>query len=311
MTGMTLELAHSIKTALANAQPVVALETSIISQGLPYPANYRTALNIEDRVQENGALPATIGVCAGKIRIGMDRNEIHDFATRQDILKLSNADLPYALVKSVMGATTVSATLVCADLAGIKVVATGGMGGIHRDYNRSHDESRDLHQLAMSSAIVVASGIKAILDIPRTLEKLDTLGVAVITLGQEEFPAFWSRHSGQRSPMQLNSIQEIVDFYQFRTRLGNNCGMLVANPVPAEAEIPREIMNGWIDTANEHIQAEKVTGKQVTPYLLNKINELSAGKSVETNQSLVSDNARVAALIACGIQDSDTGDILV
>jgi len=298
---MTCSLASEVQDAIEGNRPIVALETSIIAQGLPYPANMDTAMAIESTIREHGAIPATIGLMDGTIRAGLDAEQIEQFAIKVDVMKVGAAELPYALGLACLGATTVSATLRCADHIGISVVATGGIGGIHRDWSATHDESHDLQAIAAAKALLVASGAKAILDIPRTLERLETLGVAVIAYGQDAFPGFWSQESGSAAPMRLDSVPEIARFHTMRTQLGATNGLLIANPVPVEHEIPRATVETWIAKALADLRANAITGKAVTPYLLRHINELSNGQSVVTNRQLVVENATLAARIAVAL----------
>ncbi len=298
---MTLTISAEVADAIASNSPIVALETSIIAQGLPYPANRDTALAIEAAIRQQGAVPATIGLMDGTIHVGLDADQIEQFATRDGVMKVGAAELAYLCGQEGMGATTVSATLRCADRLGIGVVATGGIGGVHRNWGTTHDESHDLQAIAETKALLVASGAKAILDIPRTLERLETLGVTVIAYGQDEFPAFWSRESGMLAPIRLDTVAEIARLHAIHTGIGATNGLLVANPAPAEHEIPRAIVEQWIRTALADLQTHSITGKAVTPYLLSRINILSSGQSVTTNCRLVVANASLAARIAVSL----------
>ena len=295
---LSMEYSDTVREALLAKEPVVALETSIISQGLPYPHNYETALALEENIRKNGATPATIGILEGKIRIGLEAAELMFFSSSKDIYKINSQDIPVAMAKGWHGATTVSGTLACAKLASIEFIATGGIGGIHRDYAHSHDMSGDLLQIANTPAIIVCSGIKAILDIPRTLEMLESLGVIVATFGNDEFPAFWSRNSGHQTPVQLNSVEEITTIYKFSKQIQQTRGLLIANPVPAAFEIPRDIIEPIIEESIAMGHQQKIKGKALTPYLLNSIYNLSLGKSMITNIELVKNNAILAAQIA-------------
>ena len=294
-----MQVSNEVHSALHECQPVVALESTIVSHGLPYPENLDTAVQVEATVRENGAIPATIAIFNGIICIGLDESQLHNLATSKNIQKLSSVDIAYAMTKGVSGSTTVASTLVCAEMAGIKVMATGGIGGIHRDFKQTNDISHDPYQIALSKLIVVSSGIKAILDIPRTLELMETLGIAVVTYDNDEFPAFWSRNSGIASPMNFRSIHEIVKSFNYRSVINLEGGMLVANPVPSDFEISRDIVEPWIMDALAQAKKNNVTGKRVTPYLLDKIYHFSRGQSVKTNKALVKNNARVASMIAC------------
>ena len=303
LTQTELSIAEEVECALAAGDPVVALESSIIAQGLPYPTNFSTALRVEKAVRDAGAVPATIGVVNGTICVGMSRIQIEAFATSTGLMKLSSADLPVAATCGRSGATTVAATLLCSRLARIDVMATGGIGGVHRRHFEILDISRDVVQLSQSSSIVVASGIKAILDIANTLEILETLGVTVITYGSGEFPAFWSRSSGMDSPLSLEDTGQIAATLLTRRRLGLGGGILVANPISAADEVTRDEIEPWVASALEDARRQGVDGKQVTPYVLGRLNELSGGRTVAANRRLVTANARLAARIAKELSD--------
>lgn len=271
---------------------------------MPYPQNVRTARDVERIVRESGAAAATIAILDGIVRVGLDDAELEFLATAEDVLKLSSADLPYALAAGRNGATTVAATMVCAHLAGIQVFATGGIGGVHRGAERSFDVSADLEELARTPVIVVCAGAKAVLDLPKTLEVLETRGVPVVAQGTDEFPAFWSRSSGLRAPLRMDSPAEIAAFYAAQRALGMNAGMLVVNPVPQADEIPAVEMDAYIERAIERCEAEGITGKAVTPWLLDRLYRDTAGRSLQTNIALVKNNARLAAQIAVAVRDA-------
>ncbi|MCY4099616.1 MAG: pseudouridine-5'-phosphate glycosidase [Rhodobacteraceae bacterium] len=293
-----LEFDPAVHRALIEKKPIVALETSIISQGLPYPHNHETALLLEETIRQQDCTPATIGIIGGKIKVGLTSEELNFFSTEADIKKINNRDIPVALVRGWNGATTVSGTLACAKLASVEVLATGGIGGIHREFSETHDMSADLHQIANTTAITVCSGAKAILDIPKTLEMLETLGVIVGTYQNEEFPAFWSRNSGCQSPLRLNSVEEISALFKTSKQLFNEQGFLVANPIPIEFEIPRNIIEPFIKDSLTKARVQNIKGKELTPYLLSSLNELSSGQSLISNIELVKNNANLAAQIA-------------
>lgn len=293
-----LEFGPSVHMALIEKKPIVALETSIISQGLPYPYNHETALLLEDTIRQQDCTPATIGIVEGKIKVGLTPEELNFFSTEADIKKINNRDIPVALLRGWNGATTVSGTLACAKLASIDVLATGGIGGIHREFSETHDMSADLHQISNISAITVCSGAKAILDIPKTLEMLETLGVIVGTYQNEEFPAFWSRNSGCQSPLRLNTVEEISAIFKTSRQLFNEQGFLVANPIPVEFEIPRNIIEPLIKDSLAKARVQKIKGKELTPYLLSSLNKLSSGQSLKSNIELIKNNANLAAQIA-------------
>uniref|UniRef100_UPI0035B3A179 pseudouridine-5'-phosphate glycosidase n=1 Tax=Paenirhodobacter enshiensis TaxID=1105367 RepID=UPI0035B3A179 len=300
MTPVTAPLAFApeVRAALDAGKPVVALESTIITHGMPFPSNVETARRVEAEIRAHGAVPATIAVFGGQIHIGLTAEELDALARAKDVMKVSRADLAVCLAKGAWGATTVAATMICADLAGIKVFATGGIGGVHRGAETSFDISADLAELGITPVTVVAAGAKAILDLPKTLEVLETDGVPVIAYGQDEFPAFWSRSSGLKAPLRMDSAAEIARAQIMRRALGLSGGQLVANPVPAEAEIPHEVIDPVIEQALAEAAAQHIHAKEVTPFLLARIFELTEGRSLETNIALVLNNARLAAAIA-------------
>ena len=293
-----LDIAPEVAEALARGAPVVALESTIITHGIPAPRNLETALAVEAEIRAAGAVPATIAVTGGRAKIGLDRAELEALAGARDVLKLSRADLAVALAAGQTGSTTVAATMILADLAGIPVFATGGIGGVHRGAEVTLDVSADLHELARTPVTVVAAGAKAILDLPKTLEVLETLGVPVIGYRTRAFPAFWSRDSGLAAPISMDSAAEIAAAHLMRARLGLPGGQLVANPIPEPAEIPRAELSPLIDRAIAEAEAAHITGKAVTPHLLARIETLTAGRSLEANIALVLNNARLGAEIA-------------
>ncbi len=297
---MTSPLAVSPEVAAARTAgaPVVALESTIISHGFAWPANLEMASRVEAEIRAAGAVPATIAVIDGSIRIGLSAAETERLARATGVAKLSRADLAACVAQGGTGATTVAATMICARLAGIAVFATGGIGGVHRGAEASFDISADLRELAETPVTVVAAGAKAILDLPKTLEVLETLGVPVIVVGQDEFPAFWSRSSGLRAPLRMDGAAEIAAAHRMRGRLGLPGGQLVANPIPAEAEIPAAELGPLIDRAVAEAAERGIAAKAVTPFLLARIAELTAGRSVTANIALVLANARLAAAIA-------------
>ncbi len=290
-----------IAAAIDAGRPVVALETTIVSHGMPWPENLETALAVEQVVRDAGAIPAAIAVIDGRIRVGLDRAALEGLAQAKDVLKLSSADLAYGLQSGRTGATTVAATMIAADRAGIRVFATGGIGGVHRGAETSFDISADLTELGRTPVTVVAAGAKALLDLPKTLEVLETLGVPVVCYGQDQFPAFWSRESGLPAPIRLDDPGAIADLMRARAALALPGGMLVANPVPAADEIPAAEMRPVIDAAAADAAAAGITGKAVTPFLLDAILKRTAGRSLVTNIALVKNNARLAAEIAVAL----------
>lgn len=293
-----LQISREVQAALNARGAVVALETTILSHGMPYPQNLDTAREVEQIVRDNGAVPATIAVLDGRICVGLDAAQLERIATAGDTLKLSRADLAYALASKRDGATTVAATMLCAQLAGIGVFATGGIGGVHRGAEQSFDVSADLYELARTPVCVVCSGAKALLDIPKTLEVLETLGVPVAAFGADEFPAFWSRESGLRAPLRFDAAGDVVQFVRTQRALSLSSGLLLANPVARDAEIPAAEMERFIEQAVRESQAARISGKALTPWLLTRIVELSAGRSLITNRALICGNAALAAQLA-------------
>ncbi|MQB36250.1 pseudouridine-5'-phosphate glycosidase [Agrobacterium tumefaciens] len=298
-----LPIVYSQEVAAAKQRgaPIVALESTIITHGMPYPGNIEMAESVEQIIRDQGAVPATIAVIHGTLHIGLEKDQLEALAQTTDAMKVSRADIAFAIAERRTGATTVAATMIAAARADIRVFATGGIGGVHKGAEETFDISADLTELAKTGVIVVCAGAKAILDIPKTLEVLETNGVPVVTFGSEEFPAFWSRSSGLSSPLSLNSPAAIANFQATREQLGIDGGMLVANPVPEADEIPREEMEIYINRAISHAERDEVTGKDVTPYLLGDIFRLTDGRSLETNIALVRNNAQLAAEIAVAL----------
>lgn len=297
-----LSFSPEVTAARANGTPLVALESTIITHGMPYPQNVETARKVEATVRAAGAVPATMAVMSGRLHVGLTADELEQLGRAQGVMKLSRADLAVALATGRTGATTVAATMICAHRAGIAVFATGGIGGVHAGAEDSFDISADLRELSETPVSVVSAGAKAILDLPKTLEVLETLGVPVIAVGQDEFPAFWSRSSGLPAPLRLDRAADIAAAHVMRARLGLPGGQLVANPVPVADEIPRETMRPIVDTALAEARAQGIVAKKVTPFLLQRIFELTQGRSLVANIALVLNNARLAAAIAAEIQ---------
>jgi len=293
-----MDIHPDVDAAISAGKAVVALESTIITHGMPYPANSDMAASVEGIITAEGAVPATIAVMDGRLKIGLTEAERTALAQVRGAMKLSRADLPFAIAQKRTGGTTVAATMLAAHLAGIKVFATGGIGGVHKGAETSFDISADLDELARTPVIVVCAGAKAILDIPKTLEVLETRGVPVVGYGTDEMPAFWSRVSGHRAPLRLDSATDIAGFQATREALGVNGGMLIANPVPAEAEIVASEMKRHINAAQALANKNGVSGKAVTPFLLQTILEMTGGASLKTNIALVENNARLAARIA-------------
>jgi pseudouridine-5'-phosphate glycosidase len=293
-----LDLLPEVAEALAAGKAVVALESTIISHGMPYPRNVDMARGVEDLIRAEGAVPATIAVLGGRLKVGLTPDELELLATDKNVQKISTRDLPVTVALGGHGATTVASTMRIAALAGIRVFATGGTGGVHRGGTQTLDVSADLMELARTDVCVVSAGVKSILDIGLTLEYLETQGVPAITLGSEEFPAFYSRSSGFRSPLTVNTEEEAARVLHAKWSLGIGGGVLLANPVPADAEIPAADITPHIERALADMDALGLTGKDTTPYLLGRIVEITGGRSLDTNIALVRHNAAVAARVA-------------
>lgn len=299
-----MTISPEVQKALDTGKGVVALESTIITHGMPYPANRDTAMRVEQAVRDGGAVPATIAIVNGNPVIGLSTEQIEQLSQSNDAMKLSRADLAMAVARGVNGSTTVAATMILAHKAGIEVFATGGIGGVHQGAELSFDVSADLQELSRTPVSVICAGAKAILDIPKTLEVLETLGVPVLAYGQAQFPAFWSSESALMAPLQVDSIEQIVKFINARKSLDINGGVLIGNPVPKEHEIPREVMDGVIEQAIREAKERGVTGKSVTPWLLGRIVELTDGASLVTNQALIANNASLAARLAVSLSKS-------
>ncbi|OQM76653.1 pseudouridine-5'-phosphate glycosidase [Manganibacter manganicus] len=293
-----IDIRPAVAEALAAKRAVVALESTIITHGMPYPDNEAMAANVEAIVTAQGAVPATIAVIGGRIKIGLSDEEREALAKTTDAMKLSRADLAFAVSQGRTGGTTVAATMILAALAGIRVFATGGIGGVHKGAEKSFDISADLDELARTPVIVVSAGAKAILDIEKTLEVLETRGVPVVVHGSDTMPAFWSRQSSFQAPLRLETPDQMADLFKTRRALGLEGGMLVANPVPQDQEIAAHEMAEYIAAAQKAAKSQGISGKAVTPFLLGNILELTGGRSLKTNIALVENNARLAAAIA-------------
>lgn len=296
-----LFIRSDVAEALRAERPVIVLESTIIAHGLPRPQNVTVALQAEEEARSLGAVPATVGILEGRIVIGLDPGQIERLGTEEGVLKVSRRDFAYALAGGRTGATTVCGTMMAAHLAGIRVFATGGIGGVHRGAEQSLDISADLLELARTPVVVVSAGAKAILDLPGTLEFLETRGVPVIGYRTDRFPAFYSADSGLPLDLVADSPEQVAAVYRVQRSLGLEQGLLVANPVPAEHEIPRATMEGYIGTALAELQRAGVRGKQVTPFLLSKVLELSGGRSLKSNIALLLNNVRLACRIASAL----------
>ena len=289
---------EEVKKALEENRPVVALESTIISHGMPYPQNVETALNVEKIIRDLGCVPATIGIIDGVGVVGMNASEIEEFGKRKGIVKASTRDLPFLLSQKCWGATTVATTMIFAALAGIEVFVTGGIGGVHRGAELTFDISRDLQELANTNVTVVCAGAKAILDLPKTMEYLETMGVPVLGYKSSELGAFYSRESGLKVDYEMNSALDIAKAIKVKRDLNLKGGVLISNPIKEEDSYPSEEINKVIDEAINDSIKENIVGKESTPFLLKRIVEYTGGKSLETNIKLVYNNAHVGALIA-------------
>ena len=291
----------AVAEALKTGGAVVALESTIVTHGMPYPDNLETARAVEADVRKGGATPATIAVIDGDIRIGLDDESLEALARADDVMKLSRADLAVAIAQKRTGSATVAATMICARLAGITVFATGGIGGVHRGAEESFDISADLDELARTPVTVVCAGAKAILDIAKTLEVLETKGVPVIGYQTDEMPAFWSRQSGLPVPLRLDDPAAIAEAHRIRAALEIDGGQLVVSPIPIEAEIPAEELNPIIERAIREVAQAGIRGKAVTPEVLSRVLNLTGGRSLAANIGLVRNNACLAAQIAAAM----------
>ncbi|WP_128253972.1 pseudouridine-5'-phosphate glycosidase [Falsirhodobacter deserti] len=298
---LPLIILPEVAEALAEGTPVVALESTIITHGMPFPQNVEMARAVEDTIRAEGAVPATIAIMNGAICIGLDDEDLDLLGQTPDAMKLSRADLAVGITSGRTGATTVAATMICAKLAGIDVFATGGIGGVHRGAETTFDISADLPELGQTAVTVVAAGAKAILDLPKTLEVLETHGVPVIAYGQDELPAFWSRQSGLKAPLRMDTATQIAQAHLMRATLELPGGQLVANPIPAEHEIPQAEIAPAIEAALREAEQQGIAAKEVTPFLLDRIFALTEGRSLASNIELVLNNARLAAGIASEI----------
>ena len=293
-----LEYSQEVLEAKKNNVPVVALESTIISHGMPYPQNVQTAKEVEDIIRKNGAVPATIAILDGKIKIGLSDEELEMLATRKDIEKASRRDLPYLVATKKNGATTVAATMICAELAGIEVFVTGGIGGVHREAEVTMDVSADLQELAQTNVAVVCAGAKSILDIGLTLEYLETHGVPVVGFGTDVLPAFYTRTSPFQVNVQVENEQEAASMIRTKWDLGLKGGVVITNPIPETDALEEEFINGVIESALKEAKENEISGKNVTPFLLAKVKELTEGRSLEANIALVKNNADVGSKIA-------------
>ena len=293
-----LDFHPDVENALKNNLPIVALESTIISHGMPYPKNIETALMVEETVRSNNAVPATIAIIKGRLKIGLTEKEIEFLATNDEIKKISRRDLAVAVSQKLSGSTTVASTMIIANLANIAVFATGGIGGVHRGAETTLDISADLDELSRTNVCVVCAGVKSILNIGLTLEYLETKGVPIIGYKTSEMPAFYSTKSGFNVDYRIDAADDIADILKTKWDLSINGGVLVTNPIPVADELELSVMNEAINQAIIEADNEKITGKKITPYLLSKVNEITKGKSLNANIKLIKNNANLAAKIA-------------
>jgi pseudouridylate synthase len=293
-----IEIHPEVAEALAANKPVVALESTIISHGMPWPKNAATALEVENTVRKHGAIPATIAIFNGKCYVGLSKEQINIFGEAKDVWKVSLRDIPYVLTKKLYGATTVAATMRIASIVGIKIFVTGGIGGVHRGAANTMDISADLTEMEQTSVAIISAGVKSILDIELTLEYLETKGIPVVTIGQDEFPSFYSSKSGYPSPLRLDNPSEIANLLHTKWSLGLNGTVLIATPVPANQEMDNLEMEKHIQQALDAANHQHIKGKDVTPFLLRYIASHTEGESLETNIALILNNAKVGAEIA-------------
>lgn len=304
MNDRYLSVAPEVSEALDAGRPVVALESTIISHGMPYPRNLETAREVEQVVRDAGAVPATIAIADGAFRIGLSEDQLHELATASEVAKASRRDLGLVLARRTLAATTVATTMMGAAAAGIRVFATGGTGGVHRGAEHTYDVSADLQELARTPVAVVSAGVKSILDIGKTLEYLETLGVPVYGWQTDEFPAFYTRRTGLPAPLRVDSPQELGAALAAQWAIGLSQGALVANPIPEDDELEHGYIEEVIQRAVAEAEAQGVAGRDLTPFLLGRIVELTDGRSLEANIALVKNNARVAAMIAAELRAS-------
>jgi pseudouridine-5'-phosphate glycosidase len=300
-----LDIHPDVEKAIKNKEPVVALESTIISHGMPYPKNVETALMVEDTVRSNKAVPATIAIINGRLKVGLTNEEIEFLATNEEVKKVSRRDLPITVAQKLSGSTTVASTMIIASLAKIAIFATGGIGGVHRGAENTLDISADLEELANTNVCVVCAGAKAILDIGLTLEYLETKGVPVIGYKTSELPAFYSSESGFDVDYKIDSALEIAEILKTKWSLSIDGGVLVTNPIPVAFELESSIMNEAINEAIIEANNENISGKEITPYLLSKVNELTEGKSLDANIKLIQNNANLASKIALHYSNQD------
>lgn len=297
-----ISISQEVKEALDSNQPVVALESTLIAHGFPYPQNYNLALELEEQARKAGVIPATIAIMNGKIKVGLSRDEVEYIATSREVHKASLRDLPVLVAKNLNGGTTVATTMQVAEMVGIKVFVTGGIGGVHLNGEKTLDISADLQALARYKVVVVCAGAKSVLDLPKTRERLETLGVPVLGYQSDKFPAFYLRDSGLSVDYRVDSPEEVVNIMKVKEELDIPGGLVVTTPVPEDAELDREIYEGILRKLIKETEEKKVTGKKVTPYLLKRLKEETGGESVKTNIALIKNNLTVGCRIASSFQ---------
>jgi pseudouridine-5'-phosphate glycosidase len=296
-----MDITPEVKDALEKGLPVVALESTIITHGMPYPKNVETALMVEDEIRKYGAVPATLAIIKGRLKIGLTREELDYVATAKDVMKCSRRDIAFVVAQKKDAGTTVATTMIMAEMAGIKVFATGGIGGVHRGAETSMDISADLDEFARTDVAVVCAGAKSILDIGLTLEYLETKGVPVIGYGTDEMPAFYTRESGFKVDFKIDSAEEIAELLNVKWSIGLDGGAIIANPIPEEFAMDKAVIDKAISQALAEATAQGIKGKKVTPFMLERVMELTGGESLESNIKLVLNNAKVASWIAAGL----------
>ena len=296
-----LEYSEEVLEAKKANKPIVALESTIISHGMPYPQNVQTAKEVEEVIRKNGAVPATIAILNGKIKIGLSDEELEFLAQSRDVEKASRRDLPYLIAKKKNGATTVAATMICAELAGIEVFVTGGIGGVHREAETTMDISADLQELSMTNVAVICAGAKSILDIGLTLEYLETYGVPVVGFETDVLPAFYTRTSPYNVNYRVDNAEEAAEMIRTKWELGLKGGVVIANPIPEKDALEEAFITGVIETALKEASENNISGKKVTPFLLGKVKELTDGRSLTANIALVKHNAEVGSKIAVSL----------
>ncbi len=293
-----VDISKEVMNGLEHNKPIVALESTIISHGMPYPQNMETALGLENIIRQNEAIPATIAIINGRIKVGLSIDQIEQLSTGKDILKVSRRDIPYVIAMGLNGATTVASTMIFSNICGIKVFSTGGVGGVHRGAEKTFDISADLTEISNTSVAIVCAGVKSILDIGLTLERLETLGIPIIGYKTDKFPAFYLRDSGFKTDIKADTPIQCAEILKTKWDLGLRGGAIIANPIPQKYEGNKDIINKAIKAALEEAKTHKISGKDITPYLLDKVKDLTGGESLEANIALANNNADLAAKIS-------------